>query len=161
MPGIGPDHPHSLAARHALAALYREQGRRAEARAACAECARARARVLGPEHADTLVSERMLAELDGSQGSDTQPEELRAEASLVASKYGRAGLHRGRVAPLRSLKALPTRRTATQLYSLKALPRPPVLEPSSLPILNLNVHIESASSGPDPALSDASTHGSL
>ena len=47
MPGIGPHHPHSLAARHTLAALYREQGRLAEARAACAECARARARVLG------------------------------------------------------------------------------------------------------------------
>jgi hypothetical protein len=81
MRGIGADHPHSLAARHTLAGLYREQGRLAEARAACAECARVRARVLGREHADTLASERMLAELGASLGSATQ--ELRAEASLV------------------------------------------------------------------------------
>jgi hypothetical protein len=81
MPGIGADHPHSLAAMHTLAGLYREQGRLAEARAACAACAEVRARVLGRGHADTLASERMLAELGASLGSATQ--ELRAEASLV------------------------------------------------------------------------------
>ncbi len=48
---------------HTLAGLYQEQGRLAEARAACAACAGKRARVLGKEHADTdtLASERMLA----------------------------------------------------------------------------------------------------
>ncbi len=81
MAGIGADHPHSLAAMHTLAGLYREQERLPEARAACAACAEVRARVLGRGHADTVASERMLAELGGSLGSATQ--DLRAEASLV------------------------------------------------------------------------------
>jgi hypothetical protein len=80
MVGIAGDHPDSLAARHTLAGLYREQGRLAEARAACAECARARARVLGREHADTRASERLLAELGAWQGA--APQELRGAASL-------------------------------------------------------------------------------
>jgi hypothetical protein len=83
MQGIKGDHPHSLAAMHTLAGLYREQGRLEEARAACVECVRLRARVLGKEHGDTLASERMLAELSTGQG--IAPRELRGEASLDTS----------------------------------------------------------------------------
>ncbi len=39
--------------------------------------------MLGKEHADTLASEQMLAELGASLGSATQELRLRAEASLV------------------------------------------------------------------------------
>ena len=96
MPGVAGDHPHSLAAMHTLAGLYREQGRLAEARAACAECARGCARVLGREHGDTLASERMLGELGTWQGM--APQELRGEAPLqaplVLAREPHAGLRR-------------------------------------------------------------------
>jgi hypothetical protein len=90
MSGIAGHHPHSLAAMHTLAALYREQGRLADAQVACAECARVRARVLGREHADTLASERLLAELGTLQGR--APQELRGEASLEVPQFGCVGL---------------------------------------------------------------------
>ena len=67
MVGISRDHPDSLASMHTLAGLYREQGRREEARAACAECLRLRERVLGTEHAATLETRLLLEELGGGR----------------------------------------------------------------------------------------------
>ena len=89
MRGISREHPDSLASMHTLAGLYREQGKREEAAAVCAECLRIRERVLGTEHADTLASKKLLADLGSyaamEGGVFEHSDDARAEACLSAS----------------------------------------------------------------------------
>jgi hypothetical protein len=65
---LGPDHPHTLAARNNLAGLRGEAGDAAGAAAATEELLADCLRVLGSDHQDTLAARSNLAALRGKAG---------------------------------------------------------------------------------------------
>ena len=73
---LGPDHPDTLIARHALARMLGLQRRYAEAEQLCREVLADRRRVLGDDHPDTLTSRDTLAWLAARQGRRAEAEEL-------------------------------------------------------------------------------------
>jgi hypothetical protein len=70
---LGPDHPHTLAARHNLARSQGEAGDVAGAVTAFAELLDDRLRVLGPDHPHTLKTRNALAHWQerSGEGLDT------------------------------------------------------------------------------------------
>ncbi|GAA1932564.1 tetratricopeptide repeat protein [Kitasatospora viridis] len=65
---LGPDHPHTLTARHEFARWWGKAGDAAGAAAALTELLSHRIRVLGPEHPDTFTTRHELADWRGQAG---------------------------------------------------------------------------------------------
>jgi len=84
---LGPDHPHTLTARHNLAFWRGEAGDAAGAATAVEELLADRLRVLGPNHPDTLTTRHNLAfwrgEAGDAAGAATAVEELLADRLRV------------------------------------------------------------------------------
>jgi tetratricopeptide (TPR) repeat protein len=70
------EHPESLKSMHSLAALYRDEGKYAQAEPLLTKALEARRRVLGDDHPDTLTSMSDLALLYEKQGKYTEAESL-------------------------------------------------------------------------------------
>ena len=66
---LGPDHPYTLAARHAIATEIAARGDHASAEAEYRDLLTTKLRVLGPDHPDTLLTSAWIDYLEGLKSS--------------------------------------------------------------------------------------------
>jgi serine/threonine protein kinase/tetratricopeptide (TPR) repeat protein len=88
---LGGEHPYTLATKHNLASLYRDQGKCAEAEALFKEVLAARTARLEAHHPDILATKNNLAVLYLDQGKGAEAEALLKE--VLAARTARLGAH--------------------------------------------------------------------